>query len=283
MPWQFFIGFSVICYSVSVLLQRHLLKESNSKPIAYAIVFQTIIAILIGIVGWMLGEWQIPDLRPLLPNLLLMTVLYGIANVSIFTALRTVEASKFTILFATRGLFTITASTLFLSESLSPVQIIGALLIFSSIIVVNIQANQLKFEKDDMLAIVAAAGFGLANTNDRALLMHMNVYVFSSIGFLLPSILMAMVYPREIKYVKMFLRPDLLKRMLVLCLFYAVSAVTFFMALQLSPNSSQVAAINLTSVILVVILAIIFLKEKSDLLKKLIGAGLAFLGLWLIR
>lgn len=56
----------------------------------------------------------------------------------------------------------------------------------------------------------------------------------------------------------------------------------FFVALQKAPNSSQVAAINLTSVIVIVLLSIIFLKEHTDWLKKIVGAVLSFIGLLLL-
>lgn len=283
MTWQLFIGVSVIFYSIATLLQRFMLKESNSRPIAFAIVFQLVIAAMMGAVGWLMGDLHWPDTKALAFNLVIMVVLYTIGNIGIFRSLKTVEASKFTILFATRGLFTILASTLFLHEGLSLWQLLGALSIFAGVTVVNWQGRGISLGKGEWLALMAGLCFGLANTNDRFLLSSMSVYTFTSVGFLLPGLVLSVVYPQEAKAATAFLNKALLGKMLALCAFYAASALAFFFALQLTDNSSQIAAINLSSVIIIVLLSVIFLGERDHLLKKLVGAGLAFAGLLLIQ
>lgn len=283
MSWQIAIGLSVIFYSISVLLQRTVLKADDSRPIATAIVFQLTISAVLAVIALLTGNFVLPDLRPIWFNLVLTSILYCVANVAVFTALKTVEASKFTILFATRGLFTIVASSLLLSESLNSVQLIGALCIFAGVVLVNFKSNQLSFSRGDVLGLIGGLMVGLANTNDRFLLGSINFYMFSALGFFLPTIPMMLIYPKELQHLKAFLEPKLFSKMLLLCFFYGAAALTFFLALQLTPNSSQVAAINLTSVIVIVLLAVVFLKESTDLLKKLIGAILSFAGLWLVN
>lgn len=282
MSWQIAIGLSVVFYSIAVLLQRVVLKDGEARPIATALVFQLVVSAGIGVLAVLTGNWSLPPLGPLWLNLVLTSLLYGIANIAVFTALKTVEASKFTILFATRGLFTIIASSFLLSEGLNPTQLVGALFIFGGVVLVNFKSNQLQFSKGDWLALIGGLMVGLANTNDRFLLGSINFFMFSMLGFFLPTIPMVLIYPKEIGHLKTFLQPNLLGKMLLLCLFYGAAAITFFWALQLTPNSSQVAAVNLTSVIVIVLLAVVFLKESTDILKKIIGAVLSFVGLLLV-
>ena len=71
-------------------------------------------------------------------------------------------------------------------------------------------------------------------------------------------------------------------KMLLLCVLYATQAILFFAALQMSKNSSRIASINLVSVIVTVLMAIAFLKEKGDLAQKLLGAVSSFIGLILV-
>jgi drug/metabolite transporter (DMT)-like permease len=279
MPWQFFILLSVIFYSFATLLQRILLKDNNSNPIAYSLVFQTLVGVILAATGLLLGRWQWPNFSLILPNFLLMLLLYAAGNVFIFHALKVVEVSKFTILFAIRGFITVIGSTIFLREGLTSIQFLGAGLIFAAIALVNFKAQQLKFNRGDLLALLAGLCFGLANTNDRFLLNTMDVYVFTSLGFLLPVILIGAVYPKEIPHIRLFLQPTLFKKMFIFSIFYSISAVTFFLALQKAANSSQIAAINLTSVILIVLFGIFFLKEKTDIAKKIAAAFISFLGL----
>lgn len=283
MPWQFFILISVFFYSIAIIIQRVLLKESNSRPIAYALVFQVLVSMILAVVALLLGRWQWPDFSVVFPNLVLMTLLYAAANIFIFNALKMIEASKFTILFSIRGFMTVLASTIFLRESLEPMQLIGAVLIFVAIVMVDFKSQHLKFTKGDVFALLGGICFGLANTNDRMILSHMDAYVFTSIGFLTPALVIAALYPKEVPHIKLFLRPSLFKKMMAFASFYAIAAITFFMALQKTTNSSQVASINLTSVILIVLLGVVFLKETDSILKKIAAAMLSFIGLWLIN
>jgi uncharacterized membrane protein len=72
------------------------------------------------------------------------------------------------------------------------------------------------------------------------------------------------------------------KLILLGCL-YAISAATIFLAYQYGRNAAQIAPINETSTILIVILAAIFLKERSQLLRKLFAAAISVLGVLLIK
>lgn len=277
------MGLSVVLSSFGVLLQRVLVKESNSRPIAFAIFFPILTGLLITLVGFLTTHMVFPNLRPLIGNIFLMALLYGSANIFIFKSLKEIEASRFTIIFATRGLFTILASSLLLKELLSFQQLIGAILIFSSVVLVSLKAEKkLSFGKSEAFALFAAMGYGFSNTNDRYLLSSFDAYPYMTVSFLAPSILTAIVYMNEIKHVTMFFQPSTLKKILLLCIVYAGAAITFFLALKVTPSSSQVAALNLTSVVLTVVLSIVVLKERSNTTQKIVGALICFIGLLLV-
>lgn len=283
MSWQILILISVVLYSISVLLQRVLLRQNESRPVAYAMFFQFLTGIVLGVVGFLFADMSLPsNFSDLFWNLILMVILYGFSNIFIFRSLKQIEASKFSIIFATRAFFTVLASSLLLKEFLTGPQFLGTLLIFSGVVLVNSKSSKLSFDKGSLLALLAALAFGSANTNDRFLLGSFNIYPYITIGFIAPSLLMAAVYPKELKHIKIFLDKKILKKMLILSVLYAFNAVAFFAALQKSDNSSQVASVNLTSVIATVVLAAIFLKERDNLPKKVIGAILSFVGLLLL-
>ena len=283
MGWQLLILISVILYSISVLFQRVILKENESQPIAYSMFFQLLVGIVIGIIGFVFADMSLPsNLASLFWNLVLMTFLYAFSNVFIFKSLKQTEASKFTIVFATRAFFTVLASSLLLKEFLTGTQFLGALLIFSGVVLVNLKSTKLSLDKGSLLALFAAIAFGIANTNDRYLLRSFNIYPYATLGFVAPFFLMSIIYPRELKHIKLFLSKKVLKKVLLLSVVYTVSAIAFFAALQVSSNSSQVASVNLTSVIITVILSVIMLKERSNLSQKIAGAVLSFVGLLLI-
>lgn len=282
MSWEILIGITVILYAFAVILQRMILQEKESNPILSSLIFQLFTGGFLTMVGFFLGELTLPPLQPLLVNVFLMICLYGFSSIFLFKALKQSEASQVTIIFATRVLFTILASSLLLNEGLTGKQLLGALLIIAGIISVHLQSTKLSFGKGDLFALLAAVGFGFANTNDRFLLQHFTIYTYMSLAFLGPAILTAAMYYKELKHISLFFRKSRLQKMILLSVLYGMSSITFFGALQLSPNSSQVAAINVTSVVVIVLLSIVFLKERTNIAKKIFGALVTFVGLLLL-
>ena len=283
MTWLYYIGISVVLYSFSVTLQRILLKDQNNSPIAFSILYQLIVGILVGIAGLLFSDFQIPaSIKEIIPNLILMVLFYGFSNVFIFSSLKNTEVSIFTVLFSTRALFTTLASSLILDETLDSRQLTGLFLILLSVAFLNLQGNKFKIGKGEIFALLGALLFGLANTNDRFLLQNMDLYPYVTLAFIAPAIFIAGVYPKEIVKIKGILNTKTLGKLLLLCGIYATSAVTFFIALQSGTNSSQISAINLSSVILTVLLGILFLGERTNLLKKIVCAIISFAGLLLL-
>lgn len=284
MTWQVFIFASVVLTSIATLLQRILLKDEKSDPVSFSIFFQLLTGLLIGAFGSFFSDMSFPSRwSGIWVNLILMTVLYALGNVFIFKSLKLVEASVFTVIFSSRALFTTLGSTLLLHEGLNARQMGGTLLIILGVVLVTLKSAKISFSRNEIYALLAGACFGFANTNDRILLKTLNLYPFVFLAFVVPAIMIAVVKPNAAKKMKAFFGKILLTRMIMLCIVYAVSAITFFAALQASPNSSQVASMNLTNVILTVLLSIVFLHERTNVPKKLAGAIASFVGLLLVR
>lgn len=204
MTWLLFLSLNITTYSITILLQRVLVKESNSKPIAYSIFFQLFTGIFITAIALILGLITFPKISTQLAIYLgLGTCLYAFSNLFIFKALKIIEASKFTVLFSTRVFFT-------------------------------------------------------------------------------PSLLLAIIYPGEVKHIKLFVEKRTLINISLLAVVYGLANIGFFEALKLGPSSSLVTTIQLLSIITTVFLSILLLKENQELPKKIIGSLVSFVGLLLI-
>lgn len=285
MSWQILISISVFLYAVSVLLQRILLKDEKTEPISFSILFQIGVAVVIAILMLATrGEIPIPDFSNITLSLITMTALYAFANIFISKSLKVTEASRFTVIFASKTFFAIIASTLFFKEGLNPTQWLGAIFIIFGVIAVSLNDTKLKLNKGDLFALIAAILFGLANTNDRHLIQFFDPYSYVVIGFLFPGILIAIMNPKKLSNIKIYLGKTYLWKMSILCLLYGLAAVTFYGALQISSNSSQIFSINAFGTIITVILSIIILKERDYyLVKKIGGAIISLIGLLLIN
>jgi transporter family protein len=280
MPWQFFAALNIVFFSFSTLLQRILIKESKSRPITYTIffnVFTGTVVLLIGLFARIPIFQTIP--LSLVVLLLLSIFLYAFGNLFIFKALKETEASKFTIIYASRVLFTIFVAILFLNETFGIREVMGTLLVFAGIILVSKTSKKIEFNKGDFYGIIAAMFIGFANANARFILHSMSIFPYMLIGFFGPAVILSFIYPREAKQGKIFLKKKAFGGMVLLGIFFAIANIGFFQAIKTGPSVSLVSVVILTSGIVTVVLSILFLKERDNIWKKLLGALISFIGL----
>jgi len=269
--------------SFATVLKKVLVRKQDSDPIAYSIIFSLFAGTMITLFGIAFGDFSFPsNIIDYLPNLIIVVLLYGFGGIYTFKAMKHIETSSYTILFSSRAFFTIIGSAIFLDEVPGLLQLLGALLIFAAIIVVNLADYKFKISKGELYILFAAAAFGLENTNDRYMLDHFELYPFLFIAWIIPALFMLLLYPRVLPKFKLFLEKDFVIRMVPYAVLYAISSVLFFEALRLTDNSSRVAAINITDVIITVILSVVFLKEKGNKLIKFAAALLTVFGVGLI-
>jgi uncharacterized membrane protein len=89
-------------------------------------------------------------------------------------------------------------------------------------------------------------------------------------------------YPKVLQQWKHFLQPNFLAKMLPLAVFSASQGVLYLLALTYGGNTAQVGTIRQASVIVTVLLAVMFLRERGNLGRKLIAAVLVTAGVFLL-
>lgn len=279
MSWQLLIVLSIFLYSSSILLQRFLLKEKESNPILYSIIYQFFTGLILVCFGFLFSNMTFPYISKILPNILLMIVLYGFGTIFSFKSLKNIEASKYIVIFSTRAFFTLIFSSVLLNETLTSKQFFGFFLIFLGVVLVSFNKSKFTFGKAEMLAFLTAGLFGIATTNDSYLLNFFDVYPYVSLGFIGPSILIALTHPQKLKNIIFFFDGKRIVKVLILSFVCALWAISFFTALKKTDNSSLIASINTINVVVTVIFAVVFLGERKNLFKKITGAFFSFLGL----
>lgn len=171
MNWQLLLFISVTTASISVLLQRSLLKEEKSDPFAYAIAFGATVSVLTFLHALFRG-FSLSGLEQLIPNLVIMTLLYSFYNVIIFKAYKIIEASEATILFASRSIWTIVIAGIFLSEIITIEKILGTFIILSGVTAISWKKKRIRLNTGHLLALLAAMLFGTSFANDAYILSH---------------------------------------------------------------------------------------------------------------
>lgn len=281
--WLVLSMISVVALSVANLLQRKLMREEGSHVVANSIVFQLFCAVLIAAVTAFVG-FSIPPLKEFWINFLLMALLYAAGTLFLFRSLQTVEVSEATIIVASRALWTVAVAVFFLGEQMNTERAIGILLIFGAIVLVSYKSGEFKLSKGIWFLLAAATCYGLAVANDSYILRYYkDTLTFTTIAFLLPGFAMVIFRPSAIPWVVALIRSREMVTMAIMSVFYSGSAIAFYLAFRYGGAASQISPVQQSDVILTVILAAIFMSERGELPKKVVGALVTVAGVYLLR
>lgn len=280
MSWQLLTAISVITLSISVLLQRVLLHKDKSDPIAYVVVFQGLVAVIIALYAIVHG-FKMPDFGRLWSQMLLTVLLYSAGHIAYAKTLQRVEASIFSILFATNAIWVMMMGVILFHEHLNIGQLFGALLIFVSVGLLVERKSKVKLDKGILLGLLTGLLFGFATIAWVWVGKYTDAASWSALSFAGPSLIVLLANPKAITKMKPFLNKGAFARMSLLGVLFSISAVTLLTAYQ-SGKATLIAPLQQTSIILTILLAIIFLNERSRLWHKAIAAVVCFLGVLLI-
>ncbi len=257
------------------------MKGDKSDPYSYTVVFHFLLAILVLVAG-LVKDSDFSLFNGNVYILFLAAALWGTCQVFLFKALQTVEASELTIVSGLRVIITIIASIVFLNQIFTGWNVIGTVLILAAtFLVVNI-GKSFKVSKGLWYTLAMAFFGGLAIVADSANVQHYDVLAYSTYSNFLSGLFILAFYPRALQQLKHFVQPSFLAKMLPLAVFSASQGVLYLLALAYGGNTAQVGAIRQASIIVTVLLAIIFLKERNNLGRKLFAAVLVTAGVFLL-
>lgn len=282
MTWFFLAVFAALSISVSRLLQKILLADNKSDPIAYSAIYQFLTGSIILIYALISG-FSLEGYLNYIHNMILMGFLYAIGGILLFKAIKSSEISNVLVFFTTNAIWSFLAAIIFLHDSISITKVLGVILIFVALVIVTIKDRRLKFDKGAIFALMAAFLFGIAFVNDAYIIGSRNVASYLVIAFIFPAILTLVLVPKSIKSLpQIFLNRTLISKIILMSFFYSMSSVAIFVAIQNGGSASSVNPINQTNGIITVLLSFVLLKERDNLLKKILGIILCFIGVILI-
>lgn len=278
MTWQIYTAISVLGLSISIILQRILLRGGRLNPYAYAAAFQAMVGILLTVVALMVGI----DLRGLetvwLPAAI-STVAYGIGHVVYAKTLQKVEASAFSVYFATHAIWMMLFGVMLFGERLSWLQLAGALCIFAGVLVLVKRPAKLLTDKGALHGLATGVLFGVAITAWAYVGRHVDTLSWAAISFLLPVAVIFLIRPKTAKAVPgLFRDSSLLWKLLVLAVFYGLGSLAMLYAYK-EGSLAVISPLRQTGIIVTTLLALLFISaERHDIGRKLAAALLCFIG-----
>ena len=193
-----------------------------------------------------------------------------------------IEASTFNILQQLSTTFMIFVGLIFFKEEFILAKFIGAMLIIVSNILVFYKKGKLEFNKYVLLGIIAnliytVALFFVVNISE-----HFNLLMYASITLTIPAILIMIFERIKLSEIKNEFVNGNGKAILVTAITSPLTIITSLKAYQLG-NVTIVAPLCALSVMLNVMVGYLFLKEKDNLLRKIISAILIIISIILIK
>lgn len=281
--WMLLLIASIFLYIAAALLQKAMMRHDHAQPIAFAVVSQNCMGFLVLMYSALSG-FSIPAFASFPLNTFFMILFYSAGNIFLYKALKHINASLFAILFSTRVFWTVSCAMIFLQEKFSFYQAVGALLIFLSVIIVSGLKRTRLHVRSEIYSLLAGLCFGVAFANDAFIMKYhqVNAVTYLAFAFILPGLMLGLVFRPSLSAMKCFVLPDKIVHFLLLNLFFAASAVTYYLAFVHGQNAAQISSINQLSTIFIVIASALFLGESKDIAQKLAGAFLGVVGAILI-
>lgn len=281
MHWIFFALVDVFGMAVANIIRRIIMKDDKSDAYSSVIFFQLLGFILILIVTLFRG-FVMPPIATYPLNFLAEAILWGLSSYCLFKAFQFLEASEVTILTTFSSVVTITSAIIFLGDVFNLPRLIGVVLILFSVIFVLIRPKKMKLNQGVFYAIASSICMGLAITNDVFLIRHSDVFSLLVVGWFTPGLFLVLIKPQALKKINYFLKWNNLMKMLLLTVFYVTGGTAYYIAVTVGGQTSQVSPISQATIIVTIIFAAIFLKERDHLLKKIFSAILVTIGVLLL-
>ncbi|MDP2860240.1 MAG: DMT family transporter [bacterium] len=281
MNWFIFAIIGILSISIANIIQRAMMREPESDPLGSSIIFQFIVAFITGVFALFKG-FVPPPFAEFPFNFVFSAVFYALGTLALFNAAKKIGASEITILSACGAIVTIVAAVFFLGESFSIKQVLGTALILASVILVQ---SKLKISKNlgSLYAILGTSCYALAIVSDTYILRGYDAVSYTPIISFLPGVVLLLAKPSVVGRLKSFINVKYLRNMLLYGFLYGIQAVAYYLALSAGANASQMAPIFKSTIILTVILAALFLKEKEKIGIKLFSALLVTAGVILVK
>ena len=193
-----------------------------------------------------------------------------------------IEASTYSMLKQLSTTFMIFAGLLFFKEEFILTKFIGAMLIIISNIIIFYQKGKFEFNKYIMLGILSNIVFTVALFLDVNISDNFNLPFYVALTLIIPGLLIIIFERIKLSEIKNELINGNKKAILITALSWGIMIVVQLRAYQLG-NVTVIAPLCALTVMLNVIVGYLFLKERDNLLRKIISAIIIIISIILIR
>ncbi|KKQ50571.1 MAG: hypothetical protein US67_C0004G0015 [Candidatus Woesebacteria bacterium GW2011_GWD1_38_10] len=282
MSWQAYLIISILLLSCNGLFHRSLLKDDDSSPLAQTIIFLGIGGILAITIAILRGNLNLHIPPSLVWNFLLLAAILTPAYILKYKAFQHIGASEVVIFSVTGRLWNVIGAHLFLNEAVTIKVVAGAIIIVAGVVITRLENRKILLNEGVIFVLISAFLFGMGDINGFYILRSYDSANFLIYATILPVITLLIIKPQTIKKLKYYFKKDRAVKITLLCLFDTLGMLSLYRAYQVGQNAAVIGPLRATSIIVTVILAAIFLKERNNIKNKLIGAFVSVIGVYLL-
>jgi drug/metabolite transporter (DMT)-like permease len=175
---------------------------------------------------------------------------------------------------------TIVLSSIFLSERLNPMQIVGTVLLLISMVIISKKhrIGKFRFDRYFMMMLLSGVFLSVLLVAERALQKQTGLSGATMLSWGSQFIFLGLaVWYTKSKHTYTQ------KEILSAGIFTALSSISYVILIYVVGNLSFVSSVTTFKIVLMFIAAAIFLHEREDLPRKILGSVIAVLGLLLMK
>jgi len=281
--WYFFVLSSVIAISFGEIGQK-LSVTSKLNLSARTINFSIAAMQMVLASAYVLLFVPNPDFS-LSAIQLLQLVFSGILSFFFFDALYSSykgnSASISQVIFSFSAILSSILGIILFNETVTIFKFIGILLILAGVIFASIKKGE-KISRYNLLALLAAFIYAILTINDKSFATAINPHVYQVLSmpvFLIVSLLFSgKKIMKEIRLIDM----SLFRSILLSTIAFTISNKLTYLAYSTGGEVGRVDAINNSTVIFIIILEVLILKDKSNLRTKIIASMLTVSGVLIL-
>ncbi len=277
MSWQLLTCISVFLFSGAVLVQRHLMHHHKCEPYAFVVLSQGLVGVFALLFAFAHG-FSFPNFSGLWLPVLGSVSLHGAGYIAHAKALQIMEASVFSVFYATQAIWIMLLGIMFFKERPTLLQLLGGLCIFGSIILLTSHSSKWWRHNGALLGLLTGLLFGVAVSCWIYVGRQVDTVSWAALGFWGVALTAFLARPQALRDVRPFLSKPVVLHMLLVAGLLSAGGITLLSAYAVGDVSS-VSPLRQMSIIVTVLLAMLFLpQERTNPWRKVVAMALCFAG-----
>ncbi|OGG08875.1 hypothetical protein A2154_04090 [Candidatus Gottesmanbacteria bacterium RBG_16_43_7] len=213
-----------------------------------------------------------------------MSITYIVAVSMYFRGLKHIDISRVSILSSLGSIWSLIMGLVILREQMTLMKVIGVLCIGAAGVVVSLKKQKVQLDLYTLLILGATVFYALGAVFDKRLNSYGTPLSYITLSFSFVGIGILLVFANRTKaaFKKTFKMMQFWRGILVNGALYSLGFTALFEAYNRGGEVSRLYPITHSTAVMVPILGIVILKERGNVVQKMLATGILLVGLWTI-